>query len=324
MRIVRTLLALGLAACLAACDKQPQPPAPSGPSASKPLVVGFSQIGAESAWRAAETASIRDEAAKRGMELRFSDAQGKQAAQIQAIESFVDQRVDAIILAPVVESGWDAVLAKARKANIPVILVDRGITVADDSLYTTLIESDHVEAGREVARWLVARSGGTAGVVQLEGTPGAGPAIDRRKGFEEVIKDHPGIKIVRSQTGDFKKTTGKQVMEAIIRSDKDTISAVYAHNDDMALGAIQALQEAGLEPGKKVLVMSIDGGRDAFLAMKDGTLNCVMECNPLLGPPVFDAIRSLREGMPVPRFIRQTDRLFDASQAQAELPNRKY
>jgi galactofuranose transport system substrate-binding protein len=296
---------------------------PSSPPARTAVTVGFSQIGAESAWRAAETASITDEAARRGITLKLADAQGKQANQVQALESFIAQRVDAIILAPVVEAGWDPVLARAKAAGIPVILVDRAIQT-DPANFATLIQSDHVEAGRAVGRWLLTRSPAGAGIVQLEGTVGSGPAIDRKKGFEEAIAGAPNFRIIKSQTGDFKKTTGKQVMEAIIRSDRDAITAVYAHNDDMALGAIQALSEAGMEPGKKVLVMSIDGGREAFQAMADGTLNCVMECNPLLGPPAFDAIEALRAGRQVPKFTRQADSLFDQSQAAAELPNRKY
>lgn len=322
-RLSRVVAIVGLGCALFACEKSA--PVPSGGSApeAKKVVVGFSQIGAESGWRAAETGSILAEAKKRGVELKFSDGQGKQANQVQAIEQFVAQKVDAIILAPVVGTGWDSPLAKAKRAGIPVVLVDRAVET-DPANYATLIQSDHVEAGRAVARWLIEKTGGKAVVVQLEGTVGSGPAIDRKKGFEEVVATAPGITILRSQSGDFKKVTGKQVMEGIIRAEKGAFTAVYAHNDDMALGAIQALQEAGLSPGERVLVMSIDGGREAFEAMASGTLNCVMECNPLLGPPALDAIEAIRSGAAVPKAISQTDRLFDQSHAAAELPNRAY
>jgi len=318
---MRLAAIVGLGSAIFACEKS----APVGSTTlpTKQVVVGFSQIGAESGWRAAETGSVLAEAKKRGVQLKFADGQGKQANQVQAIEQFVAQNVDAIILAPVVGTGWDAPLAKAKRAGIPVVLIDRAVET-DPANYATLIQSDHVEAGRAVARWLIEKTGGKAVVVQLEGTVGSGPAIDRKKGFEEVIATAPGVTILRSQSGDFKKVTGKQVMEGIIRAEKGAFTAVYAHNDDMALGAIQALQEAGLSPGEKVLVMSIDGGREAFEAMVAGTLNCVMECNPLLGPAAFDAIEAIRAGAPVPKSISQTDRLFDRSQAAAELPGRAY
>ena len=320
-RLMRLAAIVGLGSAIFACEKS----APVGSTTlpTKQVVVGFSQIGAESGWRAAETGSVLAEAKKRGVQLKFADGQGKQANQVQAIEQFVAQNVDAIILAPVVGTGWDAPLAKAKRAGIPVVLIDRAVET-DPANYATLIQSDHVEAGRAVARWLIEKTGGKAVVVQLEGTVGSGPAIDRKKGFEEVIATAPGVTILRSQSGDFKKVTGKQVMEGIIRAEKGAFTAVYAHNDDMALGAIQALQEAGLSPGEKVLVMSIDGGREAFEAMVAGTLNCVMECNPLLGPAAFDAIEAIRAGAPVPKSISQTDRLFDRSQAAAELPGRAY
>src|SRR5437870_2124613 len=172
----------------------------SNHAAAKKLVVGFSQIGAESGWRTAETESIQSEAKKRGVDLRFSDAQQKQENQIKALRTFLAQRVDAIILAPVVETGWEPVLREIKRARIPVILVDRGIKVSDDSLYTTLIASDFVEEGRMAAEWLAKKTGGKAKIVELQGTPGAAPAIDRKKGFEQALVDHPDMKISQSQT----------------------------------------------------------------------------------------------------------------------------
>ncbi|WP_434389024.1 ABC transporter substrate-binding protein [Melittangium boletus] len=298
--------------------------APGAPAAQKKLSVGFSQVGAESAWRTAETQSIRGEAEKRGVDLKFADAQGKQAQQIQALTSFIAQKVDAIVLAPVVETGWDVVLSQAKQANIPVILVDRGIKVTDDSLYTTLIASDFVEEGRMAAEWLAKQTNGKANVYELQGTTGAAPAIDRKKGFEEVLAKYPELKIVKSQSADFTRAKGKEVMEAFIKSDGKQIQAVYAHNDDMALGAIQALEEAGMKPGEGVTVISVDGVKGAFEAMVAGKLNATVECNPLMGPLVFDTITKVRSGEKVEKFIKNTDRLFEKTNAAQVIGSREY
>ncbi|MHC5022796.1 MAG: ABC transporter substrate-binding protein [Planctomycetota bacterium] len=290
----------------------------------RPVVVGFSQIGAESAWRTAETKSIRSEAAARGVVLKFSDAQQKQENQIKALRAFVAQGVDAIILAPVVETGWEPVLREVKRAGIPVILVDRGVDVSDDSLYATLIASDFVEEGRMAARWLAEKTGRASNVVELKGTTGSAPAIDRARGFHEVIDGHPGMQVIKSQTGEFTRSKGKEVMEAFLKAEGDRIDAVYAHNDDMALGAIQAIEESGRSPGTDVIVVSIDGVRAAFEAMVAGRLNCTVECNPLLGPMAFDAVESALAGAELPGQTVVHDRLFDQSTAAAELPNRQY
>lgn len=295
-----------------------------GEAAAQKLVVGFSQVGAESAWRTAETNSIRGEAEKRGIELKFADAQGKQANQIMAIRSFIAQKVDAIVIAPVVETGWEPVLREAQLASIPVILVDRGIEVSDESLYTTLIASDFVEEGRMAAAWLAEKLGGKGKIVELQGTTGSAPAIDRKKGFEEGLQAHPDMAIIKSQTGDFTRAKGKEVMEAFIKSDKDQINAVYAHNDDMALGAIQALEEAGMSPGKDVIVISIDGVKEAFEAMVAGKLNATVECNPLMGPILFDTIDKVRAGEQLAKYIQNKDELFDQSTAAQVIDSRAY
>ena len=312
-RFVHSLLAITLATVTL-------PAAPAG----KKVTVGFSQIGAESAWRSAETQSIRSEAEKRGVTLRFSDAQQKQENQIKALRTFLAQRVDAIILAPVVETGWEPVLREIKRAKVPVILVDRGVKVSDESLYTTLIASDFVEEGRMAADWLVNKLNGKGNVVELQGTPGAAPAIDRKKGFQEVVAKHPDIKIIKSQTGDFTRAKGKEVMEAFLRADGKNINAVYAHNDDMALGAIQAIEEAGFKPGTDIIVVSIDGVKSAFEAMVAGKLNCTVECNPLLGPAAFDAIEAVLAGKPVAKKVIVKDQVFDQSVAAQVIASRQY
>ncbi len=286
--------------------------------------VGFSQIGAESAWRTAETKSIQDEAPKRNIRLRFSDAQQKQENQIKALRSFITQKVSAIVLAPVVETGWEPVLKEVQQAGIPVVLVDRGIKVSDDSLYATLIASDFVEEGRMAAEWLAKKTGGKCNIVQLEGTPGSAPAIDRKKGFEEALAKFPDMKVIKSQTGDFDRAKGKEVMEAFIKAEGKSIQAVYAHNDDMGIGAIQALKAAGMKPGSEVIVVSIDGVKDAFLAMIDGELNATVECNPLLGPAAFDAVEKLLKGETLPKKTVVKDRLFTQETAKEDIKTRQY
>ena len=330
MRHMTKTLALALfagAALLAGCDGGTDPAA-GGASATtgggKKLVVGFAQVGEESSWRTAETRSITEEAAKRGVELKFVDGQGKQENQIRALNNFVAQGVDAIILAPVVKTGWDQPLREAERAGIPVILVDRGVT-ADEALYATLIASDFTEEGRMAGRWLAEKTGGKASIVELEGSPGADPTIERKAGFAEVVARHPEMTIIRSQTGNFSMADGKQVMEALLKSERGNITAVYAHNDDMALGAIQAIEEAGLKPGVDILLVSIDGVRGAFEAMKAGKLNASVECNPLLGPAAFEAVEKAVAKQELPKRTVVKDEIYTKEQVTDELlAGRKY
>ncbi|MEW6760870.1 MAG: ABC transporter substrate-binding protein [Pseudomonadota bacterium] len=296
--------------------------------AQKPLTIGFSQVGAESEWRTANTASIKAAAKAAGVNLKFADAQQRQENQVKAIRSFIAQRVDVIAFSPVVESGWDTVLREAKAAKIPVILTDRSVKVSDPSLYVSFIGSDFVEEGRRAARWLVEHQkknpNRSYNIVELQGTVGSAPAIDRKAGFAEVIKDNPKLKIIRSQTGDFTRAKGKEVMEAFLKSEGKNINVLYAHNDDMAIGAIQAIEEAGLKPGKDILVVSIDGVRGAFEAMLQGKLNVTVECNPLLGPQLIQTAQMVKAGKPVPKRITVNEGVFPAEVAAKEFPNRKY
>jgi len=290
-----------------------------------PLTVGFSQVGAESGWRTANTESIKAEAAKRGVHLVFSDAQGKQENQIKALRSFIAQGVDVIAFSPVVETGWEPVLREIKQAGIPVILTDRAVAVSDPSLYACFIGSDFVEEGRRAGRWLAQKTGGKAVIAELDGTSGSAPAIDRKKGFEEILAAHPGMKIVLSQSGEFTRANGKEVMEAFLKSPEGrNITALFAHNDDMALGAIQAIEEAGLRPGQDIIIVSIDGVHDAFAAMIAGKLNCTVECNPLLGPQLFDMAAEVAAGKSVPHRIPVEEGVYDQTQAAAALPSRQY
>jgi galactofuranose transport system substrate-binding protein len=295
--------------------------------AQKKIVLGFSQIGAESEWRTANSESIKSAAKDAGIELKFSDAQQKQENQIKAIRAFIAQKVDVIAFSPVVESGWETVLREAKAAKIPVILSDRAVDVKDDSLWVSFMGSDFVEEGRKAGRWLLERNKGSKGdinIVELQGTVGSAPAIDRKKGFEEIIKADARYKVIRSQTGDFTRAKGKEVMEAFLKAEGKKINVLYAHNDDMAIGAIQAIEEAGMKPGKDITIISIDAVKGAFEAMMAGKLNVSVECSPLLGPQLMAAVKDLVAGKTLPKRIVTEEGIFPQEVAAREFPKRKY
>jgi len=290
------------------------------PVKGRKIKVGFAQIGSESDWRTANTRSIKSEAAKRGIELVFSDAQQQQENQIKSLRSFIQQKVDIIAFSPIVETGYEPVLREIKAAGIPVILTDRAVDVTDHSLYVTFIGSDFVEEGRNAARWFVKNTTGEVRVFELRGTPGSSPANDRNKGFLEVIADHPRIKIVKSQDGNFESSKGKEVTEAFLRTDEGkTFNALFAHNDNMAIGAIQAMKEKGLKPGADIKVVSIDAVKAAFQAMIDGTLNCTVECNPLIGPQLFDMVEAIAR-----KRIVITESVFEPGNAAEVIKTRQY
>jgi len=277
------------------------------------VTVGFSQIGSESGWRAAETTVTKQEAEKRGIDLKFADAQQKQENQIKALRSFIAQGVDAIFVAPVVATGWDDVLTEAKEANIPVFLLDRTVD-SDKSLYLTAVTSDLVHEGNVAGTWLADEvKGKDCAIVELQGTTGSSPAIDRKKGFEQGIAAHANLKIIRSQTGDFTRTKGKEVMESFLKAENGgkNICALYAHNDDMAVGAIEAIKEAGLKPGKDILVVSIDAVPDIFKAMAAGEANATVELTPNMAGPAFDALEAyLKDKKEPPKWIQTESKLY--------------
>ena len=301
---------------------------PAAAAFAVPITMGFSQVGAESEWRTANSASIKASAKEAGITLKFADAQQKQENQVKAIRSFIAQKVDVIAFSPVVESGWDTVLKEAKAAGIPVILTDRAVKVADPSLYVTFIGSDFVEEGRKAAQWLLSRAAKTPNaalnIVELQGTVGSAPALDRKRGFEEVIKANPKLQIIRSQSGEFTRAKGKEVMESFLKQRDKKIDVLFAHNDDMAIGAIQAIEEAGLKPGKDITIISIDGVRGAFEAMVAGKLNVTVECNPMLGPQLMQLAKDVVAGKPVPKRVTTEEGVFPAEVAARELPKRKY
>jgi len=291
------------------------------------LTVGFSQIGSESGWRAAETSVTKQQAEARGVDLKFADAQQKQENQIKAIRGFIAQGVDAILVAPVVATGWDAVLGEAKDAAIPVILLDRGVDAPED-LYLTSVASDQVHEGAVAGQFLVDTVGDKpCKVVEIEGTVGSTPAINRKKGFDDTVTAHANITIIRSQTGEFTRSKGKEVMEGFIKAENGgkEICAVYAHNDDMMVGAIQAMKDAGLNPGKDIVTISIDAVPDIFLAMAAGEANATVELTPNMAGPAFDALEAFKKDGTVPaKFIITESKLYTpADDPQGEYDRRK-
>jgi ribose transport system substrate-binding protein len=279
------------------------------------FVVGFSQMESDNPWRLAQTKSLRDEAAKRGIELVVTDAQGQTAKQVSDVEDLIARRVNLILLAPREYEGLTPALQSAKAANIPVILVDREAAGTAGEDFVTFLGSNFVEQGKRAAEWLVKETGGTASIVELSGTPGSSVAADRAKGFADEIAKHPGMKIVASQTGNFSRATAQGVMQNIAQSLGKRITAVYAHNDEMALGAIQALRAAGMTPGTDVKIVSIDGQKAALEAIQRGELGATVESNPRFGPLAFDTIERQRKGEKIEPKILITDRFFDKSNA---------
>ncbi|HBE78441.1 MAG TPA: LacI family transcriptional regulator [Firmicutes bacterium] len=297
-----------------------------------PWVIGFSQIGSESEWRTADTISIKDALSEDpNMSLVYADAQQKQENQIKALRSFIARKVDVIVFTALVETGYGPVLQEAQKAKIPVIMVDRDVAKEDQQYRLTIMGSNFLEEGRKAANWLadyLKKQGIDDGkkpvnIAELQGTVGSAPAIDRKKGFEEIMKGHPNWKITHSQTGNFTRAEGKPVMEAFLKADKD-IQVLFAHNDDMALGAIQAIKEAGLKPGKDIIVVSMDGVKGIFEAIIAGEANCTVECNPLLGPQAVQAIYDYMEGKKLPAKIDTIEGIFDQTTAKEAFPTRQY
>ena len=277
---------LGLAGCVALA------------ASASATTIGFSQVGHESDWRTAFSKSMQETAKAEGIDFKFSDANQKEEDQLKAVRSFIAQKVDAIIIAPVVVTGWDQVLKEAKAANIPVFLVDRDIETADKSLYVTRVAADFNLEGRLAGAWLAQALKGRGDIVELQGTVGSAPAIERKKGFNSVQALFPLIKTVKSQSGDFTTQGGKEVMESFIKATDGLkgISAVWAHNDNMMLGAIQAMKEAGLKPGKDILTVSVDGVPDIFKAMLAGDANASVELRSDIGPDVFAVVKAYLAG----------------------------
>lgn len=287
------------------------------------LIVGYAQLGAESEWRAANTISIKETAEQLGVELRFLDAQQKQENQIEAVRKLIIQKVDIIGISPIVETGWTEVFQEAMDAGIPIILVDRRANVPED-FYVSYLGSDFLEEGRNAARIMATLVDGRANIVELVGTIGSAPANDRYTGFREILAEYPQMQIIDSQSGDFTRARGREVMAVFLQQYGGKITAVYAHNDDMALGAIEAIEQYGLKPGEDIKIVSVDAARGAFEAMIAGKLNATVECNPLLGPQFFELALKVVNGQTVPKWVPSIETIFFPEDASEILPTRKY
>jgi simple sugar transport system substrate-binding protein len=317
------LAALGAVALLAAgCGDDGGEDSASG---SDLIKVGFAQTGSESGWRSANTESMKEAFSKEnGFDLVFNAADNDPAAQISAVRSFISQGVDAIVIAPIVEDGWDDVLQEAADADIPVILEDRTVTSSDD-LYASWVGLDFEKEGETAGAWAAENVGSEpTKMVVLEGTTGSAPANDRADGFNASI-DGSQIETIDSQTGDFTRDGGKTVMEGFLQKyGADGIDLVYAHNDDMALGAIEAIEAAGATPGEDIKIVSIDAVHDGMQALIDGKINYIVECNPLLGEQAADLVKKVLDGEDVEKAYYVEDQSFTQEQAAEVIDSRPY
>ena len=283
--------------------------------------VGFAQTESNNPWRLAQTASMQDEAKKLGWQLVYTDAAGSAAKQVSDVNSMIAQGVDAIFLSPREEKPLIPAVMAAKKAGIPLFLIDRGV---DASLakggvdYVTFIGSDFIKEGTTAGEAMVKATGGKAMILEIEGSTGSSPANDRKKGFDEVIAKNPGMKIIASQSGDFARDKGRQVAEALLQAHPEA-TAIYAHNDEMAIGAIAAIEAAGKVPGKDIIIGSIDGEKDGLQAIIDGKMAYSVECNPKFGPAAFAAAKKYADGEALPPVMTNTDRFYDASNAKASM-----
>jgi ribose transport system substrate-binding protein len=285
--------------------------------------VGFAQSESNSPWRIAQTKSMQDEAAKLGYKLVYTDAASSAAKQVADVNSMIAQGVDLIFISPREEKPLVPAVKAAKKAGIPVILLDRNI---DQSIakagsdYVTFIGSDFVEEGKRAAEWLAKNANGRKKIIEIEGTTGSSPANDRKKGFDEAIKAAGGFEIVASQSGDFSRDKGRQAAETLLQAHPDA-DIIYTHSDEMTLGAIAALEAAGKVPGKDVLLVSIDGSKDAVQAIVDGKLGATVECNPRFGPKAFETLQKYAAGEKIDAWVKNVDHFYDSSNAAAELSN---
>jgi ribose transport system substrate-binding protein len=280
--------------------------------------VGFAQTESNNPWRIAQTESMRAEAQKRGDQFVYTDAAASAAKQVSDVNSMIAQRVDLIFLAPREERPLVPAVMAAKRAGIPVILLDRRVDAGQAQAgrdYVTFIGSDFVDQGRRAAEWLDKAVSGKARIIELQGTTGSSPANDRRKGFADHIAKRGDMKVIASQSGDFVRDKGRQVAEALLQAHPDA-TAIYAHNDEMAIGAIAALEARGRKPGQDVIIVSIDGTRSALQAIIDGKMGATVESNPRFGPKAFETLDRYARGEAIDQWVVVPDRFFDRENAQ--------
>ncbi|WP_366296398.1 ABC transporter substrate-binding protein [Paenibacillus sp. AN1007] len=349
MKNIVSWLCVLLLLCIAGCtayEPEPKPlPVPSNVDAlpsveewmqsreySAPsresIILGFSQLGTESAWRMANTTSIQDAAKESGITLILKNAEQSQKKQFEAVRSFIKQKVDVIAIAPVVESGWNDILQEAKQAGIPVIIVDRSVDVKDTSLFVTTIGSNFYEEGVKAGKYIQDRLRnvpGTIRIAELQGTSGSTPSIQRGEGFRSVLGSKGNILFSQSAPADFTEDKGRQVMNGFLQvPEKERPQVLFAHNDEMAFGAIRAIQEAGLKPGEDIVIVSVDGSRKALGILANGQINAVVECNPLLGPQLMQATKEIIAGRTLPKRMVPREDIFTKESAKREMNNRKF
>ncbi|HWR24561.1 MAG TPA: substrate-binding domain-containing protein [Feifaniaceae bacterium] len=296
---------------------------------TRPIRVGYAQVGKESSWRLANNASIQSAAHAFHIELTAVDANQSQQRQVEAVLGFIVDRVDVIVISPVVNTGWDQVLREAKAAGIPVLLSDRNIEVPDEDMFRTFIGADFKEEGRRAMRWILknvpaSEDGRTLNIMELQGTVGATPTVERKQGFEMLLEKNAGYRIVHSESGNFTLEGGKQIVQRYLDAHEWDVDIIFAHNDDMALGAIEALEAHGLRPGRDIKIVSVDGTRAALEAIVAGKLNCSVECSPLLGPQLMKAVTDLMAGKELPLRIITDEVVFTEENAKKALPGRTY
>jgi len=326
-KTVTIVLAIVLALTLIGCTPS------TGDTGPKQLVVGYAQLGHESDWRVGCSESVKAAVAAAGWKLEFVDADQKQDEQIKALRDFITMNVDYIAFSPVVESGWDEVMQEIKEAGIPVVMLDRNIDMANrEDYFEAWIGADFIEEGKKAANWLIdymeaeGRGNDEINIVELQGTVGSSPANDRMKGFADTLASKSNYKIIMTQTGNFETDLGKTVMESFLKSG-ERIDVLFAHNDNMALGAIQAIEEAGLVPGVDIIIIGVDAIKLAFEEIIAGRMNVTVECTPLLGPKLVETIQKLIAGQPVPKTLNPDEYVYDMyfyNNAEEELPNRVY
>ncbi len=310
---------------LFSCTKKPDT---ESASSKKNIIIGFSQIGAESAWRTCNTQSMQEAAASAGIQLLYSNAEQKQENQIKAIRSFIVYQVDVIVFVPIVQDGWDNVLREAKEAGIPVIIIDRKMKVADESLYTAFIGSDHIEEGRNAARFLLKKFNDEDKdfrILEIRGTDGSSVADGRFAGFREIIETDKRFTITATVNGDFLRSRGREIAESYLQENAVLpFDILFSHNDGMALGFLDVLENTHIRPGKDITIVSVDAEQEAIDALKNGKINCVVECNPKIGNLVIDMVKRLTEGKSIPRLTHVSENVFTEWDDLSLLPLRGY
>ena len=316
--VVSAIAALSLLS-LAACGSDGKAEGDGGSGGDGTIKVGFSQLGAESGWRTANTESIKANlTAENGINLTFVDAQQKQENQIKALRDFIDQDVDVIAFSPVIETGWDEVLQEIKDAEIPVVLVDRTVDTTVEDPFVTWIGADFTAEGVTAGEW-VKENHPDAKIFELQGTMGSGAQANRQDGFRSVIGDN----VIGEASGNFTRTEGKAAVEAALQAYPD-LDLIFAHNDDMGLGAIEAIEAAGKVPGQDIQIVTVDGVHDGLVALLEGKFNYVVECNPAFGDQLLELIKQVAAGEDVEKSTIVVDEAFDQTITQEVIDGRSF